>query len=248
MLLFLLLLVLLIALDILIIMAPNASEVVDNKPKSVASSKQIAEDQTIYIEAMNDFNKIASYKDSKDKSAQCKKLYIDDNMANAMDAAGKQKYKDALPFLENVLKIDSENSDAKQLKSDYEKAIAEKKAVEEKAKADQIAQDAAKKAAQDDIQKAAVPKKIDSNRALEILSSKVKLGKGDYFDGPYSITIRGTPYYGYCPVYDGSESDRPYLVNLYTGQLFENISRYPLSPDIFAVDNSNNRAILKLIN
>lgn len=121
-----------------------AKQMEQDKPKYIEASKKLSD--KLYLDAMNDFNKIMSYKDSKDKSAQCKKLYIDDNLAKAKDAAGNQKYQDALTFVENVLIIDSENNVAKQLKVDYEKAITDKKAVEEKAKADQIAQAATQKA------------------------------------------------------------------------------------------------------
>lgn len=93
-----------------------AKQLEQDKPIYIEASKKLAD--KLYLDAMSDFNNIVSFKDSKDKSAQCKKLYIDDNFAKAKDAAGNQKYEDALLFVVNVLEIDSKNSIAEQLKSD----------------------------------------------------------------------------------------------------------------------------------
>lgn len=146
-----------------------------NSAKAISASKasydqgvkQMGDKQ--YLKAVDSFQKVIKedterYADAQNKIVDCKKSFVDTTLQKAKDAASNEDYQIALDILDQVLKFDPNNQDAMNLKSDYEKVIADKKAAEEKAKAkaDQIA-----------ATKASVPQKLLSpEEAVQLVSAR----------------------------------------------------------------------------
>lgn len=77
-----------------------------------------------YLKAIEDFKKVVKedskrYEEAQKKIEECKKAYIALNIMNASDAAKNNKYDEANKYLEDILKLDSENAEAKKLKDTY---------------------------------------------------------------------------------------------------------------------------------
>jgi hypothetical protein len=100
-----------------------------------------------YLEAMEQFKKITKeddklYSNSQKKIEECKKQYIAQNLEAANTASKNSKYDDANKYLDNILKIDTNNADAKNLKASIDKTVKEQeenaKKVEEQANQNKI--------------------------------------------------------------------------------------------------------------
>lgn len=90
-----------------------------------------------YLEAIEKFKKVTKeddklYNSAQGKIAECKKQYIAQNIELANNAVQNNKYDDANKYLEDILKVDADNKDAKKLKDDVAKLQQDKKASEEK--------------------------------------------------------------------------------------------------------------------
>ncbi|AYD39838.1 tetratricopeptide repeat protein [Clostridium fermenticellae] len=87
------------------------------------------------------------YSNAQKEIKECKKQYIAQNMHLANDALKNNKYDDANKYLDDILKIDSNNEDAKNLKDSIDEAMNQKQEnfkSEEEAK--QVPQNNAEKA------------------------------------------------------------------------------------------------------
>ncbi|OBR91419.1 hypothetical protein CLRAG_29860 [Clostridium ragsdalei P11] len=89
-------------------------------------------DNKDYLNAV-DYLKKVNRQDSKryntalNKINKCKKLYISDNFAKAKGSLNNNKFDDANKYLNNISKIDDNNSCIKELKNDIAKAIQKQK-------------------------------------------------------------------------------------------------------------------------
>ncbi|MCR3761798.1 hypothetical protein KYB31_22755 [Clostridium felsineum] len=80
-----------------------------------------------YLEVIDKFKKMSKlnkklYLSAQDKIKQCIKKYDDVNMQLASDAYKNKKYDDANNYLQNILKVDTNNSDAKKMESEIAQA------------------------------------------------------------------------------------------------------------------------------
>lgn len=85
-----------------------------------------------YLEAIDDFKKVDKqdskrYETTQGKISECSKLCIADNLKNASDNLKNNKYDDANKCIDNILKLDANNTEAKKLKDDIAKAIQKQK-------------------------------------------------------------------------------------------------------------------------
>ncbi|MBY6799833.1 tetratricopeptide repeat protein [Clostridium botulinum] len=85
-----------------------------------------------YLEAIEKFKMINKdglewYSDSQEKIKQCTKQFIAENIKLANASAGNNKYDEANKYLNSILKIDSNNLAAKNLKNKFAKAMKEEK-------------------------------------------------------------------------------------------------------------------------
>ncbi|MBO0573747.1 hypothetical protein EXQ42_01975 [Clostridium botulinum] len=85
-----------------------------------------------YLEAIEKFKIINKdglewYSDSQEKIKQCTKQFIEENIKLANSSAERNKYDEANKYLNNILKINSNNLAAKNLKNKFAKAMKEKK-------------------------------------------------------------------------------------------------------------------------
>lgn len=92
-----------------------------------------------YLKAIDIFNEVSEQDEKKYSLAQskiieCKKLYITDNLNGARASFKNNKFDEANKYVGNILKIDANNSDAKELKENISKAIQKQKEEEEKLK------------------------------------------------------------------------------------------------------------------
>ncbi|WP_123053693.1 tetratricopeptide repeat protein [Clostridium sp. JN-1] len=84
-----------------------------------------------YLEAIKKFKTIDKsglkwYSNAQKEINECKKKYIAQNMQLAHDALKNNKYDDANKYLDDILKIDSNNEDAKNLKVSIDEAMNQK--------------------------------------------------------------------------------------------------------------------------
>jgi tetratricopeptide (TPR) repeat protein len=83
-----------------------------------------------YLEAIKKFKTIDKsglkwYTNAQKEIKECKKQYIAQNIQLANDSAKNNKYDDANKYLDDILKVDSNNADAKKLKNSVAEAINE---------------------------------------------------------------------------------------------------------------------------
>lgn len=102
------------------------------KSKSIYSTaiKQTADKK--YLEAIDNFKKVDKqdskrYSTAQSKVSKCKKLYIADNLKSANDNLANNKFNEANKYLDNIFKIDSNNTDAKKVKDNVAKVIQKQK-------------------------------------------------------------------------------------------------------------------------
>lgn len=81
-----------------------------------------------YLDAIDQFKKVTKeddnlYINAKKNIEECKKQFIAENIQLANDSSQNNKYDDANKYLDNVLKLDSNNAEAKKLKDSFAKAI-----------------------------------------------------------------------------------------------------------------------------
>lgn len=79
-----------------------------------------------YLEAIQKFSTINQnsgqiYNNAQNKISECKKQFIAQNIQLASDSAKNGKYDDAIKYLDEVLKLDANNSEAQNLKETFEK-------------------------------------------------------------------------------------------------------------------------------
>ncbi|OBR90733.1 tetratricopeptide repeat protein [Clostridium ragsdalei P11] len=84
-----------------------------------------------YLEAIEKFKTIDKsglkwYSNAQKEINECKKQFIAQNMQLANDSAKNGKYDDANKYLNDILKIDSNNEDAKNLKDSIDEAMNQK--------------------------------------------------------------------------------------------------------------------------
>ncbi|MBC2580424.1 lipopolysaccharide assembly protein LapB [Clostridium sp. DJ247] len=84
-----------------------------------------------YLEAIEQFNKVTKannklYDNAQKNIQECKKQYIAQNLQLADSSIKSNKYDDANKYLDEILKIDSNNANAKKLKNDIIKSEQEK--------------------------------------------------------------------------------------------------------------------------
>lgn len=110
---------------------------IENKIKLCKSSKQSKAiyDNAIkqmnnkeYVTSMSNFAKVDKndtnrYKDSQDKLAQCKKIYIEENIKIANDDFNNHQYTEANELLNKIFAVDSSNVDGLKLKNQIAAAI-----------------------------------------------------------------------------------------------------------------------------
>jgi tetratricopeptide (TPR) repeat protein len=83
-------------------------------------------DSKKYSEAIRKFSTIAQsagqiYNNAQSKISECKKQFIAQNIQLANDSAKNNKYDDAIKYLDQILKLDADNSEAKNLKNAFQK-------------------------------------------------------------------------------------------------------------------------------
>lgn len=83
-----------------------------------------------YGKAIDSFKKVLKedakrYESAQKRIAECIKAYITLNLKNASEAAKNNNYEEANKYLDEVLKVDKENAEAKKLKEDYSRTIIE---------------------------------------------------------------------------------------------------------------------------
>lgn len=99
---------------------------------------------TAFLEFKNVIEKDAdNYEDAKKKQEECKNLYTTDKLAEAKKDVSDGKYDVAITCLDNILKLDPQNSDVINLRSQYN---SEKKEADAKAKTDAEAKKAQQEA------------------------------------------------------------------------------------------------------
>lgn len=81
-----------------------------------------------YLEAINSFKKVDKqdsnrYQSTQIKINECTKLYIADNLKSANNNLAANKFSEANKYIENILKLDANNIDAKKLKDNITTAI-----------------------------------------------------------------------------------------------------------------------------
>ena len=108
----------------------NSKEVYDTAVKQMNDKK--------YLDAIETFDKVDKqdvkrYSASQKKIVECKKSYIAGNLKIANDDLKINKFDEANKYLNDILKIDANNSDAKKLRDDITRAI-QKQNEEEKIK------------------------------------------------------------------------------------------------------------------
>lgn len=82
-----------------------------------------------YLDAIEQFKKVTKeddklYSDAQKKIEECDKKFITQNIQLANDSAKNNKYDDANKYLDEVLKLDANNSEAKKLKDTFANAKA----------------------------------------------------------------------------------------------------------------------------
>lgn len=85
-----------------------------------------------YLAAINSFKKVAKqdskrYSNAQDKISECTKSFIAENLKSANENFTNNKFDQANTYLNNILKVDANNSDAKKLKDSIEQAIQKQK-------------------------------------------------------------------------------------------------------------------------
>ncbi|MBU3200946.1 hypothetical protein LL037_12770 [Clostridium estertheticum] len=85
-----------------------------------------------YLDAIEQFKKVTKednklYDNAQKGIEECKKQYIAQNIKLATDAIKDTKYDEATKYLEGILKLDSNNADAKKLKENMGKTIQKQK-------------------------------------------------------------------------------------------------------------------------
>lgn len=116
---------------------PDVNEKID-LAKLLIKSKEIYETaikQTTdkkYLEAIESFKKVDKqdtkrYPVVQSKISECKNLYISDNLKSANDYLANNKFDEANKYLDNILKLDVNNADAKKVKDVIAKAIQKQK-------------------------------------------------------------------------------------------------------------------------
>ncbi|UAL59978.1 hypothetical protein K8O96_00930 [Clostridium sporogenes] len=85
-----------------------------------------------YLEAIEEFKTISKdsfkwYSDSQEKIQQCRKEFTAQNIKLANDSAKLNEYDKANKYLDNILKLDANNLEAKNLKNKFTKVIKEEK-------------------------------------------------------------------------------------------------------------------------
>lgn len=128
-------------------------EIYDDGMKLVSDKK--------YLEAIEKFKTIDKsglkwYSNAQKEIKECKKQYIAQNMEMANNALKNNKYDDANKYLDDILKIDSNNEDAKNLKDSIDEAMNQK---QENSKP----MEETKQVAQNDIEKASVQNNSNAN-------------------------------------------------------------------------------------
>lgn len=81
-----------------------------------------------YLEAIEKFKTIDKsglkwYTNAQKEIKECKKQYIAQNIQLANDSAKNNKYNDAIKYLDEVLELDANNSEAKDLKNTFKKML-----------------------------------------------------------------------------------------------------------------------------
>lgn len=84
--------------------------------------KQMSDNQ--YLEAIASLQKVVPedterYSDALSKSSECKKIFIDTTLQKVKEAATNKNYQTALDLIDQVLKVDTNNQEALNLKNDY---------------------------------------------------------------------------------------------------------------------------------
>ncbi|KUO71427.1 MAG: hypothetical protein APF81_08985 [Desulfosporosinus sp. BRH_c37] len=92
--------------------------------------KQMGDKQ--YLEAVDSFQKVIKedterYTDAQTKTSDCKKAFIDTTLQKAKDAAANNDYQTALNLIEQILKVDPNNQEALNLKSEYTNKVIQNK-------------------------------------------------------------------------------------------------------------------------
>ncbi|MGH4138401.1 hypothetical protein [Clostridium sp.] len=95
-----------------------------------------------YLDAIDIFIKVDKqdnkrYSITQNKIIECMKSYIADSLNNANDSLKINKFDDANKYIDNVLKVDANNSDAKKLKDDITKTMQRQNEDESNRKAQQ---------------------------------------------------------------------------------------------------------------
>ncbi|KGK91391.1 hypothetical protein DP73_03750 [Desulfosporosinus sp. HMP52] len=144
--------------------------------------KQMNEKQ--YLKAVDSFQKVIRedterYSDAQTKIGDCKKAYVESSLQSASDLAKATKYDDAIKILNDVLKIDANNQDIKNLIVQYTQAIAKAKA------------DSAKLQAEKD-----TAVKVTRNQTSNVID-KNTVKVGDVIAG---LTVKTIDDYGYGSV------------------------------------------------
>lgn len=112
------------------------------KFKKIYNDGAKLENDKKYLEAIEKFKMIDKsglkwYNNAQKKIEECKKQYISQNLESANNAFNNNSYDDANKYLDDILKIDSNNKDAKNLKTSIDKIVKEqneKAEVEEQSK------------------------------------------------------------------------------------------------------------------
>jgi len=96
-----------------------------SKENYESAIKQMGEKR--YLEAMDMFGRVDKrdekrYLDSQNKILECKRLYINDNLKMAEESFKNNKFDEANSILNNIAKIDENNSEMLKLKDDINKS------------------------------------------------------------------------------------------------------------------------------
>ncbi|WP_127836921.1 CDK-activating kinase assembly factor MAT1 [Clostridium prolinivorans] len=193
-----------------------------NKTKDLKAIKAIYNkgislmDEKKYLEAEKELNKIYKenlnlYDKAQDKIKQCKEEYIKQNIELANNSIQENKYEEATKYLDEILKIDNKNKEAKSLKDILDAKIEEQfiKNMKEKEK--------------ETVNK--VGATITPEKAVEIVKGCVKNSTSQIKYAYDHIQDRDNQSYYVIQVYENMEDHVAtigwYYVNVNTGEAYE---------------------------
>lgn len=181
-----------------------------------------------YFEAIGNFKKvdkldIKRYSNAQSKSGECTKLYIEDNLKNANSSLEASKFDDANKYIDNVLKLDANNTDAKKLKSDISIAIQNQKNTTTSAKINSYQNGKVSKDDALNIINSKIERDDKSNSAIikfYISDSNKTINGEEYYEARMLFQNPNSPMKGWHPVVENNGTLTRYI-NINNGKVYK---------------------------